>query len=106
MPGVIDPRIVVVGTVHRVTPKTFEATSDRSARTIADVCILTDGGGLIEVRLEDPSTVDKPEVGKRVAWAADVSVFSPRNGSPMLWLKFAEVLEVPGAEPVKLAKTG
>ena len=76
MAGTIAPRMKVEGTAHRVEKRTLAATDTHQARTVANVVVLTDGGGFIEVYIDSEKMVDCPDQGARLAWLCDVGLWN------------------------------
>lgn len=78
----IPPRMTITGTAHRVTPSVSKAREDRPAQPVANVVVLTDGGGFADVYL-DPEHVAAgctPKQGDRILWTCDVDLWT-RTGS-------------------------
>src|SRR4051812_46116179 len=79
----IAPRFTIEGTAHRVTKKTLPASQDGStpARTVANVIVLTSGGGFAEVYMAEEDLAACPVQGADVCWLTDVSVWNRSTAS-------------------------
>lgn len=78
----IPPRITVEGVAHRVSERTYEPNDKYpTARTVADVVVLTTGGGFAEVRVPSEKLDDCPEQGERVELHCDLYTFLRTNES-------------------------
>jgi hypothetical protein len=100
----IPARATIDGVVHRVDPRELAATDTLPARTVADVLVLTDGGGFASVYVPDAKG-GCPGQGERVSLTCDISVWNRNrrdgNGTyPQLYIKFAQQNAVPSLAAV------
>lgn len=92
----IAPRFTVEGTAHRVTKRTLPASEDgsRPARTVANVIVLTSGGGFAEIEFDEANLASCPAVGQVICWYADVDLrrYKSQDGSwrAVLRVRFVE----------------
>src|SRR4051794_34138308 len=79
----IAPRFTIEGTAHRVSKKTLPASDDASqpARTVANVVVLTSGGGFAEVYIDEANLAACPVQGDDVCWLVDVNVWNRTSQS-------------------------
>lgn len=79
MAGTIAPRMTVSGIAHKVTTRDIQGTETTQARKVADVVVLTDGGGFAEVYIDSTMLSDLPGQGERVLWSVDVALWNRRR---------------------------
>lgn len=94
----IAPRFQVEGIAHRVDAKTLSATDTLPARDVANVMILTDGGGFAELYIGPEDMAACPVAGQRVRYSCDVSIWNRKtqDGSrtyPVLMVRFVADLD-------------
>lgn len=101
----IPARATITGSVHRVTPSATAARDDRAPQPVANVVVLTDGGGFCEVYL-DPEKVAAgctPKVGDRVLWVCDVDTWTRTNQQgnryTRLFVKLADAYDAAAHSP-------